>query len=143
VARCGVVNFQIVGGVANTDKGIAFVTDKMEVVSTGKIDLGQEKLDLAIRPKSTSGLGVGMGNLTQAVKLAGPLSKPGVAVDAKGAVKALGTLGAAFATGGASLLAQGAAAKVDGDGDACAAARAWHTAKKSRNNAKDVKAAHG
>ncbi|MDX2145572.1 MAG: AsmA family protein [Rhodospirillaceae bacterium] len=130
VARCGVVNFQIANGIANTDKGIAFVTDKMEVVSTGKIDLAQEQLNLAIRPKSTSGISVGMGNLTQAVKLAGPLSNPRVAVDAKGAVKALGTLGAAFATGGASLLAQSAAEKVDGGGDACAAARVWHTAKK-------------
>ena len=130
VAKCAVVNFQITNGIANTDKGIAMVTDKMEVVSTGKIDLSQEQLNLAMRPKATSGISIGLGNLTQAVKLAGPLSKPGVAVDAKGAVKALGTLGAAFATGGASLLAQSAAEKVDGTGDPCAAARVWHTAKK-------------
>jgi uncharacterized protein involved in outer membrane biogenesis len=126
VARCAVVNFQIANGIANTDKGIALVTDKMEVVSTGKIDLARETVDLAIRPKATTGLSVGMGNLTQAVKLAGPLSGPGVAVDAKGAVKALGTLGAAFATGGASLLAQGAADKAEAGGDPCAAARVWH-----------------
>ncbi|MSO97687.1 MAG: AsmA family protein [Rhodospirillaceae bacterium] len=130
VAKCAVVNFQITNGIANTDKGIAMVSDKMEVVSTGKIDLAQEQLDLAIRPKATSGISIGMGNLTQAVKLAGPLSKPGVTVDAKGAVKALGTLGAAFATGGASLLVQSAAEKLDGTSDPCAAARVWHTAKK-------------
>ena len=102
------------------------VTDKMEVVSTGKIDLAQEQIDLAMRPKATSGISVGLGNLTQSLKLAGPLSNLGVKVDAKGAVKALGTLGAAFATGGASLLAQGAAEKVDAGGDPCVAARTWH-----------------
>lgn len=129
VARCAVVNFQVTNGVANTEKGIALVTDKMEVVSTGKIDLAQEQVDLAMKPKATSGLAVGMGNLTQAVKLAGPLADPGVKVDAKGAVKALGSLGAAFATGGASLLAQGAVDKMDG-GDPCAYARKWQTAGK-------------
>jgi uncharacterized protein involved in outer membrane biogenesis len=128
VAKCAVVNFQIANGVANTDKGLALVTDKMEVVSTGKIDLAQEQLDLAMRPKATSGLAVGMGNLTQSFKLAGPLSNPGLKVDGKGAVKALGTIGAAFATGGASLLAQGAVDKASG-GDPCAEARSWHQKK--------------
>lgn len=129
VAKCTMVNFQISNGIANTDKGIAFVTDKMEVVSTGEVDLGQEMLDLSIRPKATSGVSVGLGNLTQSIKLAGPLSKPGVAIDAKGAVKALGTLGAALATGGGSLLAQSAVEKVDKSGDPCAEARTWHTKK--------------
>jgi len=112
--------------IANADKGLVLVTDKMEVVSTGKIELAQEQLDLTMRPKATSGISVGLGNLTQSLKLAGPLSNLGVKVDAKGAVKALGTLGAAFATGGASLLAQGAAEKVDAGGDPCVAARTWH-----------------
>ena len=131
VAKCTVVNFQIANGIANTDKGIAFVTDKMEVVSTGKIDLAQETLDLAIRPKATGGISVGLGNLTQSFKLSGPLSKPGLAIDGKGAVKALGTLGAAFATGGISVLAQSAKEKVDTatGGDPCAEARTWHTKK--------------
>jgi hypothetical protein len=129
VAKCAVVNFQIANGIANTEKGLVLVTDKMEVVSTGKIDLAQEQLDLAMRPKATSGISVGLGNLTQSLKLAGPLSNPSVKIDAKGAVKALGTLGAAFATGGASLLAQGAVDKADLGGDPCAAARTWHQKK--------------
>jgi AsmA family protein len=128
VAKCAVVNFQITNGIANTDKGLALVTDKMEVVSTGKVDLAQEQLDLAMRPKATSGISVGMGNLTQSFKLAGPLTDPRIAIDAKGAVKALGTLGAAFATGGASLLAQGVVEKT-GAGDPCEAARTWHQKK--------------
>ncbi|MCB2108872.1 MAG: hypothetical protein KDE14_14280, partial [Rhodobacteraceae bacterium] len=74
---------------------------------------------------------IGLGKLTQAVKLSGPLSSPGVGVDAKGAVKALGSIGAAFATGGASLLAEGVKEKSDTAGsDPCAVARTWHLAKK-------------
>lgn len=131
VAKCTVVNFQIANGVANTDKGIAFVTDKMEVVSTGNVNLAQETVDLSMRPKATGGISVGLGNLTQSFKLAGPLSSPGVAIDSKGAVKALGTIGAALATGGLSLAAQGAKEKVDAasGGDPCAEARTWHTKK--------------
>lgn len=42
VARCGVVNLQITNGIATTNNGIALVTDKMQVTSSGKIDFGSE-----------------------------------------------------------------------------------------------------
>lgn len=126
VARCGVVNLQINGGVAQTNQGIALVTDKMQVTSSGQIDLRSERIDLNVRPRATGGLGVGLGSLAQAVKVSGTLAAPGVGVDTAGAVKSLGTLGAAFATGGASLLAQGAKDRIDGAGDPCQTARTWH-----------------
>lgn len=128
VAKCAVVNFQVTNGVANTNQGVVLVTDKMNVVSTGNINLGTERIDLSIRPQATTGLNMGLGNLTQSVKLAGPLSAPGVAIDKAGAVKAIGSLGAALATGGLSVLGQSAKAKVDAadQGDLCANARTWH-----------------
>jgi uncharacterized protein involved in outer membrane biogenesis len=130
VARCAVINFQIANGIANTNQGIALVTDKMDVVSTGKIDLAQEQVDLSMKPRATTGISVGLGQLTQSFKVAGPLSAPGVKMDGKGAVKALGSIGAAFATGGVSLLAQGAADKAEAaSGDVCATARTWHVKK--------------
>jgi len=129
VARCAVVNLQITNGIANTNNGIAMVTDKMQVTSSGKIDFGAERIDLNVRPKATGGIGIGLGSLAQAVKVSGPLSNPGVGVDKAGAIKAIGTLGAAFATGGASLLAQSAKDKIDGGGDPCQTARTWHVKK--------------
>jgi uncharacterized protein involved in outer membrane biogenesis len=131
VARCGVVNLQIANGVANTNNGIALVTDKMQVTSSGRIDLANERVDLNVRPKATGGLGAGLGNLVSAVKVQGPLASPGIGIDKAGAVKALGTLGAAFATGGASLLAQGAMDRADAatGGDPCQIARTWHLKK--------------
>jgi len=83
-----------------------------------------------VRPKATGGLGIGLGSLAQAVKVQGPLAAPGIGIDKAGAIKSLGTLGAAFATGGASLLAQSAADKAAGaGGDPCQIARTWHLKK--------------
>ncbi|MBL8644988.1 MAG: AsmA family protein [Rhodospirillaceae bacterium] len=130
VARCAVINFQIANGIANTDKGLALVTDKMDVVSTGTINLATEQVDLAMKPRATTGLSVGLGELTQSFRVAGPLSGPGVKIDSKGAVKALGGIGAAIATGGLSVLAKGAKDKVEAaSGDVCAEARTWHKQK--------------
>ena len=128
VAQCAVVNLQVQDGIARTDKGIAFVSDRIEVTSSGNINLAQEKIDLNIRPKAKEGLGVGMGKLTQVVKISGPLASPGIGFDAAGAVKSLGSIAGAFATGGASLLAEGALERTQGAGDTCQAARTWHLA---------------
>jgi uncharacterized protein involved in outer membrane biogenesis len=121
-ARCGVANFQITDGVARTNNGIAFVTDKMQITSSGTVNLGTEQIDLAVHPKATGGLGIGLGALAQAIKVSGPLANPGVSIDKAGAAKSVGVLGLAFATGGTSLLAQGAKDRIAG-GDACQAAR--------------------
>ena len=128
VARCAVVNLRVQDGVARSEKGIAFVSDRIEITSSGKIDFGQEKLDLNVRPKAKEGLGVGMGKLTQMVKVSGPLNSPGIGIDAAGAVKSLGSIAGAFATGGASLLAEGALERGSSADDACESARTWHLA---------------
>lgn len=128
VAKCMVVNFQIANGVARTEKGIALDTDKMQVTSSGQIDLKAERVSLNLRPKASSGIGIGIGSLAQAVKVSGPLSDPGVGIDAAGAAKAVGTIGAAIATGGISALLQGAKSRVDtASNDPCQDARTWHT----------------
>ncbi len=128
VAQCAVANFQISDGVARTDRGIALVTDKMNVTSSGNINFNTERLDLNVRPKAKSGIGLGLGEIAQAVKVSGTLAEPGVGIDAAGAAKAVGTIGAAIATGGISALLQGAKNRVDAetDGDPCQIARTWH-----------------
>ncbi len=128
VAQCAVVNFQISDGVARTEDGIAFVTDKMQFTSSGQVNLGTERVDLGVRSKASSGIGVGIGDLVQAVKISGPLSDPGVGIDKVGAAKTIGTIGAAIATGGISALLQGAKNRVDTSGNnPCEDARTWHT----------------
>jgi len=129
VSRCGVVNLQIADGVARTTQGIALVTDKMQLIASGQIDLGAERIDLSVSPRATSGLGVGLGTIVQSVRISGPLADPSVGMDKANAVKTLGALGAAFATGGASLFAQGAKGRIEGAGDPCQTARTWHIKK--------------
>ncbi|MBX7199819.1 MAG: AsmA family protein [Rhodospirillaceae bacterium] len=128
IAKCAVVNLVIDNGVATTNNGIAFVSDELQVQSSGTINLGTERVDLNVRPKARGGIGVGLGNLAQAVRIQGPLNSPGIGIDKAGAVKTLGTIGLAFATGGGSILAQGAKDRMDA-GDPCEIARNW-TAKK-------------
>lgn len=128
IAKCAVVNLAIADGVATTNNGIAFVSDELQVQSSGTINLGTERVDLNVRPKARGGIGVGLGNLAQAVRIQGPLASPGIGIDKAGAVRTLGTIGMAFATGGGSILAQGARDRMD-TGDPCETARNW-TAKK-------------
>jgi len=128
VSDCTVINLRVADGVAESKGGIAFVTDRMEITSSGNINFAEEKLDLNIRPKAKEGLGIGMGKITQAVKVSGPLSAPGIGIDAAGAARALGSIAGAFATGGASLLAEGALERGASADDACEAARTWHLA---------------
>ena len=128
VAKCAVVNLAIANGVAATNNGIAFVSDELQVQSSGTINLGTERVDLNVRPKVRGGIGVGLGNLAQAVRIQGPLASPGIGIDKAGAARTLGTIGLAFATGGSSILAQGAKDRMDA-GDPCETARTW-TAKK-------------
>jgi uncharacterized protein involved in outer membrane biogenesis len=128
VAKCAVVNLAIANGVATTNNGIAFVSDELQVQSSGTINLGTERVDLSVHPKARGGIGVGLGSLASAVKIQGPLMRPGIGMDKAGAARTLGTLGLAFATGGGSILAQGAKDRMDA-GDPCQMARTW-TAKK-------------
>ncbi len=70
---------------ATTDKGIAVKTDKMVVVGSGAINLRTEEIDLGIRTDTRQRTGVGAGELTQVVRLRGPLAEPKPRVDKKGA----------------------------------------------------------
>src|SRR5262249_4371713 len=45
VAKCAVVNLAINNGVATTNNGIAFVSDELQVQSSGTINLGTERVD--------------------------------------------------------------------------------------------------
>jgi len=125
IAHCAVANLQVVNGVASSNNGIALSTDKMTVTSSGTINFATERVDLSINPKASGGLGVGLGQLANAVRVSGPISGPNIGIDKQGAVKTLGMLGAAFATGGASILAQGAKDRMAPSGDVCQIARTW------------------
>ena len=109
---CAVVRMAIRNGVATADKGIAVETTKMNVVGSGTVNLKTEKLDLAVRPRPKEGLGISLGGLAGLVRIKGTLGDPRVGIDEMGVVKTGAAVGAALATGGLSLVAQGLFDKV-------------------------------
>jgi hypothetical protein len=88
------------------DHSIAAESDKLNIVVAGNIDIGNEKIDLAIRPTIKEGLGLGAANLAQLVKLSGSLADPGIGVNLRGAAREGLSIGAAVATGGLSLIGE-------------------------------------
>lgn len=119
---CMVVNLDFTKGVADYDRKIAVQTDKMNVTSSGVIHLGKEQLDIGIKPEpraDAADLGINASGLASMVRLRGPLSAPGMGVDAAGAAKAAVGIGAAIATGGISLLATGLTDKMMSDSAPC------------------------
>jgi uncharacterized protein involved in outer membrane biogenesis len=113
VARCAVVNVALNNGIATTDRGIALMTDKMDAVATGQVNLAQETIDLSVSPRAQQGFAANLGDLSQSLKVVGPLQKPNVAINADSVLNALSNLGRAQAAPQPA-------------GDLCADARNWN-----------------
>lgn len=120
--QCGVVRFDIKDGIATTDKGIAFATNKMNIIGSGIVDLKTEKLDIGINPQAREGVGISPAQLAELVRLGGTLAEPRAVPDTRAAFKTAAAAGAAFVTGGLSLLAQGLFDKSTADADPCTTA---------------------
>ena len=127
--ECGVINFNIKDGIATADKGIAIVTNKMDVVGSGTIDLKTEKLDIGVTPHAREGVGISVGQLAELVRLRGTLANLKAGVDTMAALKAGAGASAALATGGLSILAQGLFDRSTADEDPCATALGQKPAK--------------
>ncbi len=120
--KCGVVKFTVKDGMATTDRGIAFETSKMTVVSSGTANLKSEALDFSLRPNPKQPAGIGAGELVKLTRVRGTLAEPKIGVDEVEAAKAALTIGAGVATGGLSGLAQSLAGSGAADPNPCATA---------------------
>jgi len=90
------------------------------VISNGSVNLVSEAIDFNFKTAARGGLGFSAGELLNAyVEVSGTLSKPRLTVDAKGT---LVNGGAAFATGGLSILATTLWDRISRQKDPCAAA---------------------
>lgn len=119
ILDCAVVNFNIKDGIATADKGIAMSTNHMNVMGSGTVNLKTEELDIGITPKAKEGIGINLGQLAELVRLGGTLANPTPKTDTKAALKAGLSAGAAVATGGLSILAEGLFNKSDSDVNPC------------------------
>jgi uncharacterized protein involved in outer membrane biogenesis len=121
--ECAVINFPIAKGVATNETGIGIQTDKLNILGGGSIDLKTEKLDIGAKPKPREGIGLNLAGIADFVRVGGTLSNPMPTTDLKGAATAGVKVGAAIATGGLSILAEGLFDRTTVDEDVCAVAR--------------------
>ncbi len=117
---CQAYLFQLKAGVLSTDPAIAVRTTDIDVVSHGTLNLATEAIDFNFKTAARRGLGFSAGEfLNPYVKVAGTLAKPRLTVDTKGT---LVNGGAAFATGGLSILASTLWDRMSRQKDPCTAA---------------------
>ncbi|MCL2790306.1 MAG: AsmA family protein [Desulfobulbus sp.] len=117
---CAAARFVIRDGVATADKGIALRTSQVDVVGSGTVDLRSEKLDLGVKPKTRSGVGISLtAPLAGLVKVSGTMAKPSIGIDAVGTLKTAASVGAGIATGGLSTVGEMLIDKATGDDDPC------------------------
>ena len=112
--KCGVVRYDITDGMATTEKGIAFETDKLVMLGTGNINLKDEQLSLLFESKPSRDSAedeleklVKAGHLSLAalVQVRGTLAEPKLELNPAGLLKEGVKATAAVATLGLSTLA--------------------------------------
>jgi hypothetical protein len=121
--ECAVANFPLVSGRMQNPTGIGITTAQLRILGGGSINLDSEQLDIGVDPKPRAGLGLNMAGIADFIRIGGTLAAPTPVTDARGAATAGVKVGAAIATGGLSLLAEGLLDRNAGDVDVCAVAR--------------------
>lgn len=120
--ECFVIRFPITDGVAHNDTGIGARTTGLTMLGGGTIDLTTERIDLGIKPKPRTGVGLNLTLLADFVRLGGTLQQSEIVTDAAGAATAGLKAGAAVATVGLPVLAEGIFDRLTADTDVCAVA---------------------
>jgi hypothetical protein len=117
---CIAILLDATNGKLAVDPGIVVQTNKMNIVSTGLIDLVTEKIDLNFRTASRGRIGISAGQfINPYIKVAGTLANPKLTLDPQGT---LVSGGAAVATLGLSILAKTAWDRVFRSKDPCGTA---------------------
>ncbi len=107
VLECAVAYLPISNGVVNIKNSVGVVTDRLNLVLSGSVNLNSEALDININPSEKSGLttGVDLGGL---VKIEGTIQNPKAGVNKVGVVNSAVSIGLGFLTGGISIAAENA-----------------------------------
>ncbi|MGB5306107.1 MAG: AsmA family protein [Gammaproteobacteria bacterium] len=100
--ECAVIQLEVVDGIATSRKGLALRTDSVNVLGGGAVKLDTGEIDLHFKTAQRKGLGISILGLADSfIRLSGTLRQPRVEMNAVGF---LTHGGAAWATGGLSLL---------------------------------------
>jgi uncharacterized protein involved in outer membrane biogenesis len=116
--QCAVVQFDVADGIATSTKGIALQTATMNVLGSGTLDLSTNEIQLYFKTVKRKGLGISLlGVAEKFISIDGTLQNPEVAIDPR---RLLIEGGAAWSTGGLSLLYDQIFARLTTSGDPCA-----------------------
>jgi hypothetical protein len=107
ILECAVFYLPMSNGQIVLNNSIGVVTDRLDIVLSGSVDLKTETLNVKIDPREKSGLTTGV-NLAGLVKLQGTLLKPQAGVNKEGVVNSAVSIGLGILTGGATILAENA-----------------------------------
>ncbi len=121
--QCAVLNFRMREGVAANETGIGVQTDSLNILGGGTVDLKTELIDLAGKPQRRKDV-LGLTGVESLVRVGGTLSKPEVMTGVSVGARTITRIGAAWATGGLSLIASGIFDRVTFGDDVCAVALA-------------------
>lgn len=122
--QCAVLNLRVQDGIAANPTGIAVQTDTFNILGGGTIDLGSERIDLAGKPKRRKKSVLGLLGVEAELSVGGTLLEPRVTTGASVGAGTVGRVGAAWMTGGLTLIAEGILDQVKFGEDVCAVARA-------------------
>ncbi|MBU3555072.1 AsmA family protein [Polynucleobacter sp. UB-Piko-W3] len=105
VLECAVAYLPVINGMVNVKDSVGVVTDKLNIVLSGAVNLNSEAINLKIDPHQKSGLttGVDLGSLVQ---LEGTLQNPKAGINKEGVVNSAVSIGLGFLTGGMSIAAE-------------------------------------
>ena len=102
--NCAVLMLLVDGGVVTGDPALVMQTDMLNIFGKGKINLATEALDFDFNTQQRKGIGLSLGDLINPyTKVGGTLASPLIELDSTGA---LVEGGAAFATGGLTVIAK-------------------------------------
>ncbi|RDH82696.1 MAG: hypothetical protein DIZ80_10475 [endosymbiont of Galathealinum brachiosum] len=113
--ECAVVRLDIKDGVATANKGVVMQTDKIQVISSGMIDLKNETLEFGIKPQAREGIELNLNSLASMVKIDGSIKTPTISMS----VKDTAVVYSYFATGGVTFLAKSLFDTATRDGNPC------------------------
>lgn len=124
VLECAVAYLPINNGIVNIKDSVGVVTDRLNIVLSGSMNLNNEALDININPSEKSGLTTGV-NLGGLVKIEGTLQNPQAGVNKAGVVSSAVSIGLGFLTGGISIAAENAKSLATKSQPCKAALHAW------------------
>ena len=118
--NCTAVKIDLQDGMLNAPNGYIADAEAFTITGKAKVNFKEQGLDIEVNTNPKEGLGLSLGELARAIKVGGTIESPKVELNPEGVAELGATIGAAVATGGLSLLAQGQLEKLKAKSEVCA-----------------------